>query len=211
MKKKSLLIAACSLVAIAAIPADAFAAAHYDSSNGGWVCAHGFSTFSDKKLTYGCSNIPYWYSAGTFDRTSNSVQSKQLKTAMTRWNNADSSISFSKASSLSNARLVYDHEQLEDAYAVTRLFDTNSNLLTVTTKTPLSSNFKYAHIYICENQIKTIAEKTVRVAIVSHEVGHALGLSHINTVKQSIMCNYASGRTVNAPQSRDARSVKHIY
>lgn len=130
---------------------------------------------------------------------------------MKRWTNAGSSISFSKASSLSKARLVYDHEQLENAYAVTRLFDASSSLLTVTEKSPLSSNFKYAHIYICENKIKSISEKTVRVAIVSHEVGHALGLSHINTVKQSIMCNYAYGRTVNSPQSRDARSVKHIY
>ncbi len=211
MRRTVLLVVACLAATTMLTPVNAYAAAHYDSSNGGWVCVHGFPTLSDKKLTCGCSDIPYWYSAGTFDRTSNSVQSTQLKTAMTRWTKADSSISFSKANNISKARLIYDHEQLEDAYAVTRLFDANSNPLPVTQKTPLSSNYKYAHIYVCENLIKDIAQKTERVAIISHEVGHALGLSHVNNIKQSIMCSYASGRTVNAPQTRDIRSVKHIY
>lgn len=199
-------------VLFASTPSVVFAASYYSSADKGWVCTHGYHTFSDKHLTFGCSNIPYWYANGDFERTSNTVKGTQLKKGLTRWTSADSSISFTKATSSSDARLFFYREALAGTtLAVTRLYNKSGAQMNVTSTIELSSNYKTARIYICEsNMAALIDENTKRIATVSHEVGHALGLSHRNTTSTSIMCQF-SNRTVNAPKPKDVKSVKHIY
>lgn len=47
--------------------------------------------------------------------------------------------------------------------------------------------------------------------VVSHELGHAIGLSHRVCNTKSIMYNYMNSIDVTTPQIIDANSVKHIY
>ena len=54
------------------------------------------------------------------------------------------------------------------------------------------------------------SNKTVPATTMMHEFGHALGLSHRITNKESIMY-YTSGRDVSSPQQCDIDIVNYLY
>ena len=46
---------------------------------------------------------------------------------------------------------------------------------------------------------------------IAHEIGHAFGLSHRITNKNSIMCQLWNGRKTNIVQATDRTNLAHVY
>ena len=51
----------------------------------------------------------------------------------------------------------------------------------------------------------------MKSGVIAHEIGHAFGLSHRITNKNSIMCQTQYGRKVQTVQNTDWETFKHIY
>ena len=51
----------------------------------------------------------------------------------------------------------------------------------------------------------------MKSGVIAHEIGHAFGLSHRITNKNSIMCKTQYGRKVQTVQNTDWETFKHIY
>ncbi len=204
------LLLIASILSIMTMPNLSYAAEHYDSKNGGWVCAHGYYTFTDKHLTGGCFKVNYWYSAADYNRDGNSVKGSTIASGATKWSDSDSSISLKKRNN--NTVITFSREKLSsNILAETCFYKKDGTQLKVTSKKSLSTNYKYCYIYTSEAHMAKLRTSAERISTISHEIGHALGLSHRNLTPSSIMCQTSSNRTAKGPSTSDVKSVKHIY
>lgn len=201
---------ALAAVGIVAAPSVSWAAASFSTADNGWICTHGYYTFSDKHLTGGCSSVAYWYASGDYDRDSNTVKGSTLTKGAAKWNEADSSISFTKDKSSAIVNFYRTNLQ-SGTLAVTCLYNKSGSQITTDEKTELPSNYKTARVYTCESNMAQLSSNAARIATISHELGHVLGLSHRNTTPSSIMCTTGAKRTATAPAAKDVKTVKHIY
>ncbi len=62
-----------------------------------------------------------------------------------------------------------------------------------------------------KNGWEYINGKWYKSGVIAHEIGHAFGLSHRITNKNSIMCQTQYGRKVQTVQNTDWETFKHIY
>lgn len=173
---------------------------NFFDSNGAFVtdsdtkgCGHGKNTYLDHKCV-NSSNMKYCISTTKQSTTS-------IKNAAFYWNAlSNCNASFTQGSGSLNCHINITSSTNFDAntIAITYFFYNNN-----TTK-PQDSNWSGCQIDLNKN-------KTVTTATIAHEFGHALGLTHRISKKDSIMCQLGQGRTVDKPSSIETVIVNHLY
>lgn len=174
---------------------------NYFDGNGAFVtdsdvrgCAHGFSTFSDNRYTCNANALSY------YSYCSNAVNGI-IQRGVNNWNNGYVAISKVPTDSQANM-LFYEYSSLgQNTLAITNFFKGSS----LNRIEPWNDLWTGTSIHLVNN-LGTVSSGTV-----THEIGHALGLSHKITNPNSIMCQIKYGRKVETVQPLDLDAVKHIY
>lgn len=148
-------------------------------------CSHGYSNYSAHKCTSGCT-LKYCISTSK-------KSSSDIRGAANNWNNASNcSASLTEGSgSLSCHINVTSSTRFDPNVLATTYYFYNGN----TTK-PQNTNWSGCQIDLNEN-IST-AKSTI-----THEFGHAFGLSHRISDKNSIMCQTGRGGKWNEKESNN--------
>lgn len=174
---------------------------NYFDGNGAFVtdsdvrgCSHGFSTFGDNRYTSNVNTLSY------YSYCSNAVNGI-IQRGVNNWNNGY--VAISKASTDGQANMLfYEYSSLgQNTLAITNFFKGSS----LNKIEPWDDFWTGTSIHLVNN-IGTVSSGTV-----THEIGHALGLSHKITNPNSIMCQIKYGRNVETVQPLDLDAVKHIY
>ena len=173
---------------------------NYFNSSGAFVtdsdvrgCSHGYSNYSEHKCIHGC-NLKYCISTSK-------KSASDIRTAAKRWNNtANCPASLTEGSGSLNCHI-----------NVTSSTSFDSNTLGITyffyqgnTTKPQNTNWSGCQIDLNETVTTTIST-------ITHEFGHAFGLSHRISDKYSIMCQTGQGRKAESPSAGDASGIDHLY
>lgn len=155
-------------------------------------CSHGYATFGDNRFTTALTTLKYYYSSFS------SAMISDIQKGVRNWNNY-SEVQISRASSAVSAHILFQPTVFEDEYtgATTDWF-VNSQWAFPTT------DWTKARILIEEG-------KAVQYVTVSHELGHAFGLTHRITERNSIMCQSTNRRVSTQPEQIDINVINHIY
>lgn len=183
----------------------------------GFVCEHGFHTFSDKQMNYGVgqygNNRRYYYTVG-FDSSFNSF----IDRAVDEWVHTSqnypyvrTSISIRKTNVKSNALFEFHNKDCgygclgeTHFYMYSREIHPNNNTL--------PSDYGWAKIYLSVNEMNASNISNLqKIGTSAHELGHAMGLSHQNSRQQSIMCQTSYGRVASRADAIDCNTINHIY
>lgn len=182
----------------------------------GYVCSHGWHTFGDYTLNggignYGYTNRYYWVSS-SFSSTYNGY----IDNAVSKWVHTTSDvgvttpISIVETSTKSDSVFdVYSNYLGANTLGRTEFYKSGSQL-SLNSSGALMENYGYTYIHINPTACDTISA-VQRQATVAHEFGHAMGLSHRNTVPSSIMCQCGSGRTATRASQSDLNAINHLY
>lgn len=173
---------------------------NYFNSSGAFVtdsdvrgCSHGYSNYSEHKCIHGC-NLKYCISTSK-------KSASDIRTAAKRWNNtANCPASLTEGSGSLNCHI-----------NVTSSTSFDSNTLGITyffyqgnTTKPQNTNWSGCQIDLNE-------KVTTTISTITHEFGHAFGLSHRISDKYSIMCQTGQGRKAESPSAGDASGIDHLY
>ena len=173
---------------------------NYFNSSGAFVtdsdvrgCSHGYSNYSEHKCIHGC-NLKYCISTSK-------KSASDIRTAAKRWDNtANCPASLTEGSGSLNCHI-----------NVTSSTSFDSNTLGITyffyqgnTTKPQNTNWSGCQIDLNE-------KVTTTISTITHEFGHAFGLSHRISDKYSIMCQTGQGRKAESPSAGDASGIDHLY
>ena len=107
----------------------------------------------------------------------------------------------SKASKASEANMFYYPVRFSQKEVLAR----TSYNITGSWTTNKTGNWKSTRIQVDNDR------GIIKSGVIAHEIGHAFGLSHRITNKNSIMCQTQYGRKVQTVQNTDWETFKHIY
>lgn len=157
-------------------------------------CAHGHSTFGDKKHLAGIKNLKYnLYDTGWDAR---------VRTAAQNWNSVADNVNLTEVTAKEDISVRTG--ELDNAVGQAFFYTTAGTFL----------YFEIGAGTISWNRAVVILDSTqsnIPTATIAHEFGHTMGLAHRITEKNSIMCSAVYGRTATVPQKTDADNISHIY
>lgn len=175
---------------------------NYFDSNGHFItdsdycgCIHGYSTFKDYRYTCSPDSIKYYATNVIFS----SNQINAIQTGASLWKNSISNVS--PVNSVNSANMMFFPTEFssESTLAQTQLYINGNWTYSIT------GNWTKTNIYVDTDQ-GVIGSDTI-----AHEIGHAFGLSHRITNKNSIMCQLWNGRKTNTVQATDRTNLAHVY
>ncbi len=178
----------------------------------------GYHTFSDYHMGYGVGqygkNTRYYYAKG-FD----SAHMKYIANAVSEWVYTSSgypyvktSISIKKTTTKSKAmfEIVNTNTLPYNVLGQTKFFLYQNEISLVNGTLP--KNYGWSRCLISVEAFERFNKNADnRKATIAHELGHAMGLSHQNNRKASIMCQTAYGRTATRADATDCKTINHIY
>ena len=126
-------------------------------------------------------------------------QNEEIAKGAAAWSNDMAQVT--KASKASEANMFYYPVRFSQKEVLTR----TSYNITGSWTTNKTGNWKSTRIQVDNDQ------GIMKSGVIAHEIGHAFGLSHRITNKNSIMCQTQYGRKVQSVQNTDWETFKHIY
>lgn len=184
----------------------------------GYVCQHGYHTFGDYHMGFGVGNYGnnrrYYYESGF-----NSTYSNYIANAVSEWvhtstgyPNVKTSISIRKTTAKKSAMFEFVNGYVGAGVGGLTKFFLYQNEVPLNTEGALTKNYGWAQCTICVSELDRYnLSAAQKQATVAHELGHAMGLSHQNTRRESIMCQYGYGRTATRADATDCNTINHIY
>lgn len=176
----------------------------------GHVCCEKYHTFGHNKFLTTLSGGDVGVRYISIDSGFSTEAEKTIKGAINKWNKWIESECANKGFYLmkrsNNQQIKVISSVLENnTKGYTRFYKSGGGEITANSeKGTLPSAYAQAVVYI--DTSKGQLKRTV-----SHELGHAMGLSHRICNKKSIMYNYMSDIEVKTPQRIDAKTIHHIY
>lgn len=186
----------------------------------GYVCDHGYHTFGDYTLNggvgnYGYTNRYYWVNSNF-----NSTYVTYIKKAVDEWIHTTDSVGVTTPISIvktsEKSKSVFDvHPSYlgSNVLGMTEFYKSGKKL-DINNNGALTQNYGYTYIYISTAECDRLLSESQRKATVAHEFGHAMGLSHKNTVAKSIMCQAKTAtttRTATRANADDLKTINHLY
>ena len=158
-------------------------------------CEHGRSTIRDLKFK---STKPYTYYCFIGDNT---IKSK-VDNAASSWG----SNYLTKKSSLNSNIIILFSDSMGGAErrGITYFYIKSGKYTTEYLADKLPGNYTTAKIYL-NKKISNPAQSTI-----THELGHALGLSHRVSIKNSIMCYDPVSRVTSSTSATDKNTCAHV-
>lgn len=187
------------------------------NASDGYVCKDGYHTFGDYTLNggvgnYGYTNRYYWIN----DNFSDAFK-KHIKNAVSEWVYTTDSKGVTTPISIKNTTIrsqsVFDYLKGSLDSGVlgkTTFYKHGGEKLSLNSQGALTQNYSYVYMKIDPSHFSGITDNQ-RKATCAHELGHAMGLSHNNTKKGSIMCQTAYGRTAERANVNDLNTINHLY
>ncbi|MCP1102001.1 hypothetical protein [Aequitasia blattaphilus] len=172
---------------------------HFFDSSGRWKtdsdalgCGHGLNTFRDFRFA---SNPSF-----SFYSTCNSTVTGRIRTGAQSWNNAVGRTIFREGVPRDSNDIAFVPGTLDEyTLAVTYV----GRAVGWHGPSSFGKNW-YSSKIICDTN------KSIPASTMAHEFGHALGLSHRISTKNTIMCQLGNGRTVSSPQAMDVTLFNHL-
>lgn len=184
--------------------------AYVKADEDGYVCKKGYHDFGDKYLRV---NNKKKGSKSCYIDTSLSKKKKNVEGAINAWNNrikqygTKSKVNLSNISDKATAKII-----IKDAYlgknvgGLTHFFP-NEKELSLNKKGELPGNYDKVIVQVNSS----ILNNSEFLRVTTHEIGHALGLSHQINNKKCIMYNYYTRVQVGVPSKKDVDTAMHIY
>lgn len=183
----------------------------------GYVCSHGYHTFGDYHMSYGVGNYGknrrYYYESGF-----NSTYSEYIANAVSEWvhtstgyPNVKTSISIRKTNTKKSAMFEFTQNFIASGVLGLTKFFLYQNEVPLNSSGALTKNYGWAQCIISASESDKYSTAAQKQATIAHELGHAMGLSHQNYRKESIMCQAGYGRTATRADAVDCVTINHIY
>ena len=171
----------------------------------GWTtqCGGGYYTFYDRYL-YSTSNTKHGNRSVYITSNFTGTQIGTIKTAYKKWNSSTNYCQLVNSNSSSSYQIKIDKKTLMgDTLGITTFFVNEFS------GTLPGSNYSKAYIYLDLSTYSTNNEKLHKVT--AHEVGHALGLSHVAGTSSVMTQAVNDFYSTMSPQTYDLNTLRHVY
>lgn len=183
----------------------------------GYVCQHGYHTFGDYHMGFGVgdygNNRRYYYESGF-----NSTYSKYIADAVSEWVHTSTgypyvktSISIRKTTNKKSAMFEFVQNYIASGVLGQTKFFLYQKEVPLNSSGALTKNYGWSQCTISVSESDKYLSAAQKQATIAHELGHAMGLSHQNYRRESIMCQTAYGRTATRADATDCNTINHIY
>jgi predicted Zn-dependent protease len=184
----------------------------------GYVCAHNYHTFGDKKMTGGVgsygNNKRYYWTYGL-----NNTFKGFAANAVSEWVNTSpgypyvtTSISIRETTNRSAAMFEFVNATLPAGILGLTTFWVYSTQIYTNSVGALTQNYGWTQMLIStDNMIYYGVPASKCKGTFAHELGHSMGLSHQNNNPYSIMCQDYYGRIVQRAEAIDCNAINHLY
>ena len=186
--------------------------------NDGYVCKHGYHTFSDYQMGYGVgqygNNRRYYYPIGFDDYYLGIIEESVNKWVHTtnQFPYVTTSISIRKTSVKKQALFEYENVLLDPNIFGETHFWLNRNEIKLNSEGTLTRNYGWARMFIAVDSMNAAhVSRTYIMTVLSHELGHAMGLSHQYDNPFSVMCIHSCNSMPSGPGKIDCETINHIY
>lgn len=170
------------------------------------VALTGFNTWSgDSRLTGGVHGRTYW-----FDGSASSTLESQFHSAKWLWGNATSKVALAESSSISGSafRVHQSSTLYPQGICGKAVFYTSSGAQWPSGPT---SNYAYVKLLIDNRTVAGGSGCANKVGISAHELGHGLGLAHVESPTVAVMRSDIAARTWQGPQADDVAGINYLY
>ncbi len=184
----------------------------------GYICSHSYHTFGDKVMTGGVgnygSNRRYYWTSGlstTFKGYASNAVSNWVNTSP-GYPYVTTSISIRGTTNRSAAMFEFWDATLPAGVLGMTTFWVYSNQINLNSVGALPQNYGWTQMLMStDNMIYYGVTAAQCKATFAHELGHAMGLSHQNNNKYSIMCQSKYDRIASQAAAIDCNAINHLY
>jgi hypothetical protein len=156
----------------------------------------GYNTFGDHRLTYGVVNQQYW-----IDSSASSLSG--INTAFSRWNATSTPASWSHTTVQANSHIdTYLTSTVHSWWGITDFYVSTTQL-----SVPPTQNWWWAKIRL-DGDWANCPNKT---GVIGHEIGHAMGLAHVDGGNPRLMRTDIANLSTNTPWPDDVAGINHLY
>lgn len=161
-------------------------------------------TFDGHRLTYGVVNQEYW-----LDSTAVANNESAIIAGVGKWNATASPFDFSRTSVKANSHIDFYRQADDDWFCAGTQYYVSTTRLDI----PPSQNWWWAKV-TTRPQLKTnpysCGEASHRDGMLAHEVGHAIGLDHVNSPSQLMYVDIGI-TAVEKPQPGEVADINSLY
>lgn len=212
MKQKTGVLSTCVLLCLVALCGGCCDTA---MAADGYVCKHGYHTLGDKTLINGVGDHAkhtrhYWISDALSD-----AMHGHISDAMNEWVNTTESMGVTtplwiNATTVKKNSVIDVYKGTLSGSAVGKTTFWNGDDKVKLANGALAKDYRYTKITLDTGNMSGW-KGARKKGVVSHEFGHAFGLSHNTTTKASIMYPSDSGRKPTRASKSDLKIINHLY